>query len=137
MALKKKIYLFKQFLRFVSVGAIGTVGHYSTLILMVEVGKVDAVISSASGFLVGAIINYILNYYLTFRSKSKHLVTMAKFFFVAILTGSCNVLVMYFTVNYLMINYLLSQIMATTIILIINYLANLLWTFKKKEEYLQ
>lgn len=129
------IRLIKIFLRFVSVGAIGTGGHYSTLILMVEIGKIDPVISSATGFVVGALINYILNYYLTFRSRRNHFTTMAKFFLIATITGGINVGMVYIAIDRAHLNYLIAQIFATGTVLILNFLANLCWTFKKIEEY--
>ena len=129
-----KLYTFKQFLRFIIVGATGTAGHFSTLILMVELGGVNPVLSSAAGFIVGAIINYFLNYYFTFRSEKKHLTTMTKFFFVAIITGGVNVVMMDSAIYHFQLNYLIAQVIATVTVLLLNFLINFCWTFKKTDK---
>lgn len=64
--------LFRQFISFAAVGAVGTVGHYVVLIIPVQSFKTDPVAGSAVGFVVGALINYFLNYHLTFQSTMRH-----------------------------------------------------------------
>jgi putative flippase GtrA len=120
-----------QFLVFAAVGAIGTAGHYVTLVTLVAVFQLDAVFSSVAGFLVGAMINYWLNYHVTFRSKSPHLNTAWKFFTLAAVGLLLNTLLMSWAVNTLKLHYLLSQVAATGLVLLWNYLANRAWTFRR------
>jgi len=70
--MKKEKGTIGQFLMFAGVGAIGTVGHYTTLIVLVQFWKVDPVFASSFGFVVGAVINYILNYHFTFQSEAAY-----------------------------------------------------------------
>lgn len=119
----------KQFILFTAVGGVGTVGHYLTLITLVESGLLSAVPASVAGFTVGAIINYVLNYRFTFNSKKSHKEAMSKFFIVAIIGAIINTALMYIGVNILHTYYLLAQIAATGIVLLWNFLINKYWTF--------
>ena len=128
-----------QFLMFAGVGAIGTIGHYTTLIVLVQFWAVDPVFASSFGFVVGAIINYILNYHFTFQSDKRHREALTKFLIVATIGAGINGLIMYIGVENTRINYLIVQIFATLVVLLWNFAVNKLWTFahpdaKEKQE---
>ena len=118
-----------QFLLFAGVGAIGTLGHYTTLIVLVQFWAVDPVFASSLGFVVGAIINYILNYHFTFQSDKRHAEALTKFLIVATIGAGINGFIMYIGVENTNINYLLVQIFATGVVLLWNFIVNKLWTF--------
>lgn len=120
-----------QFLMFAAVGVVGTVGHYITLVILVSAFDEDAVYSSVAGFLVGALINYWLNYHVTFKSNSRHIDTVWKFLSVAGVGLLLNTLLMSWAVKILELHYLLSQIAATGLVLVWNYWANRYWTFRR------
>ena len=119
----------KQFLLFSAVGAIGTLGHYLTLVTLVESRLLHAVPASVVGFMVGAIINYLLNYRFTFRSRKSHKEAMSKFFVVAVIGAVINTILMYLGVDVFHLYYLLAQILATGIVLLWNFIVNKFWTF--------
>jgi len=121
--------LISQFLLFTGVGAIGTAGHYVTLIVLVQVGQIAPVYASACGFVIGALINYSLNYRYTFASTKKHTETMTKFMLVAIFGFVINSGIMALGTETLTVNYLIVQITATAIVLISNFTINRFWTF--------
>jgi len=121
--------VFERFVKFAGVGAIGTAGHYATLLILVNLVRLDAVVSSSAGFVVGGIINYALNYKFTFRSQQSHASTAPKFFAIALGGFFLNGLAMTFFVNKLGIHYLLAQVVTTGLILIWTFLANHYWTF--------
>ena len=118
-----------QFFIFAGVGAIGTAGHYATLILLVQVLHTDPVIATTIGFVVGALINYVLNYRITFNSDKRHRETLTKFFSVACLGAVINGLIMTAGINIFYMHYLVIQIIATCIVLSLNFIANKYWTF--------
>jgi putative flippase GtrA len=118
-----------RFAKFAGVGAIGTVGHYVTLFVLVDVTGLDAVIASSAGFLVGAIINYALNYTFTFRSQQSHISTAPKFFAIALGGFFLNGAAMSLFVNRIGLYYLFAQVITTGLILIWTFLANHYWTF--------
>ena len=119
----------KQFLRFTGVGAIGTTGHYITLVLLVEAMDIDAVPASLAGFVVGALINYHLNRTYTFRSDVAHSIALPKFFTIAAIGALLNTLIMSLAINQFDLHYFLSQLLATGIVLVWGFLGNRLWTF--------
>ena len=114
---------------FAGIGAIGTVGHYTTLIVLVQFWRVDPVFASSLGFVVGAIINYILNYHFTFNSDKQHSEAFTKFLIVAIIGAGINGGIMYAGVENTRINYLIVQIFATGAVLLWNFALNKAWTF--------
>jgi len=120
----------KQFVIFTAIGGIGTVGQYLTLIALVETAILAAVPASIIGFIVGAVINYFLNYRFTFNSTKSHKEAMSKFFIVAALGAAINTALMYFEIHALHMYYLLAQLVATGIVLLWNFTANKLWTFR-------
>jgi putative flippase GtrA len=118
-----------QFLLYAGVGVIGTIGHYTTLIILVEFWAVDPVIASCLGFVVGALINYVLNYHFTFQSDKRHREALTKFLIVATAGALINGGIMYVGVENTRFNYLIVQIFATVVVLMWNFIVNKLWTF--------
>ncbi len=123
----------KQFVLFAAIGAVGTGGHFLTLILLVEAAGVSAVWATTAGFIVGALINYFLNYHFTFKSDKAHREALLKFFIVAVVGAGMNMLIMYIGVDILVQFYLLVQIVASSVVLIWTFSANKLWTFAEKD----
>ena len=119
----------QQFFIFAGVGAIGTAGHYATLVLLVQVIHTDPVFASTIGFIIGALINYLLNYRVTFNSNKRHRETLIKFLIVASLGAAINAAIMSAGINMFDIHYLAIQVVATCIVLALNFTANKYWTF--------
>lgn len=118
-----------QFLLFAVVGAAGTGGHYFVLILLVQLFHVTPVVASSIGFMVGAVINYALNYKITFRSNARHLVAVRRFFTVALVGAVINSAIVWGGIHFAMMPYLIAQVIATAVVLIINFALNKIWTF--------
>ena len=119
----------QQFFLYAGIGAIGTVGHYATLILLVQLIHTDPVFASTIGFIIGALINYLLNYRITFNSNKRHRETLTKFLIVAGLGAVINGAIMTAGINLFDIHYLVIQVVATGIVLALNFTANKYWTF--------
>jgi putative flippase GtrA len=96
----------------------------------VQLAGIDAVLSSSAGYIVGAIVNYILNYYYTFRSDKRHHEAAVKFFTVAAVGFILNGAIMHWIISGLGAHYLLAQVAATGLVLVWNFLGNRLWTFR-------
>lgn len=118
-----------QFLMFAGLGVIGTLGHYTVLVVLVQFWAVDPVFASSHGFVVGAVINYILNYHFTFQSHKRHSEALTKFLIVAIIGAGINGFIMYIGVENTRINYMIIQLFATLVVLLWNFIVNKLWTF--------
>src|SRR5437870_13349360 len=76
--------IIKQFLGFAAVGAVATSAHYSILVGLVHLWRIDAIQASVAGFSRSALVNYGANYYITVRSHEGHGQAIAKFVAVAI-----------------------------------------------------
>ena len=68
-----------QFLRYTGVGGVSAIGHYGLLTALVEWRQADPVVASGAGALLGALINYALNYRYTFRSRQRHVAALWRF----------------------------------------------------------
>lgn len=121
-----------QFLIFAGIGVIGTSGHYAVLILLVHALHVEPVLATTLGFVVGALINYVLNYRITFKSNKKHREALSKFLAVAGSGAVANGVIMSVGVNTFDVHYLIMQLLATGVVLAFNFFANKYWTFSDK-----
>jgi putative flippase GtrA len=117
-----------KFMAFTLVGAIGTLVHYSILYALVEGLRFNPVWASGWGALAGLVINYVLNYSLTFKSQQSHVQTLPKFALIALLGLGLNLALMALLTPHLY--YLYAQVVTTGVVLIWNFFANSLWTFK-------
>lgn len=119
----------RQFIVFSMMGTIGTAGHYLTLVLLVELLEQSASIATTAGFIVGAIINYILNYHITFKSNKSHREALLKFLLIAAIGATINTFIMYIGTSIVHFHYLLVQVFATLIVLAWNFSINKIWVF--------
>ena len=115
-----------------SVGIVGTVAQYGILIALVTFIKVRPVIGSTYGFIIGALINYFLNYKVTFQSLKSHYRAMPQFFLVALSGLFLNLVIMIMATELFLMNYIVGQILATGSILLSGFIINSLWTFGRQ-----
>ena len=119
----------REFLFYAAIGGVGTVFHYIVLISLVELYLFKPLLASFLGFIIGALVNYLLNYYFVFSSNRSHRVTLPKFMLVAAIGGGGNILLFAFLVKYTALHYLLNQIICTLLLLLCTYSFNKKWTF--------
>jgi putative flippase GtrA len=122
--------LLREFVSFTGVGFASAIGHYGLLIALVQIAEIPAVPASAAGALLGAWINYTLNYRFTFRSSKRHREAVLKFAVIAGIGLALNTFLMWVGVELLGAHYLLSQIVTTGLVLIWSFAGNRFWTFK-------
>ena len=122
----------RQFALFAVVGCAAAAGHYGTLIGLAELGGVAPVPASAAGFVVGAIISYVLNYRFVFRSEAEHLPTATRFVTVAVIGLVLNSLIMALLTRWAALHYLVAQLAATGTVMLWSYGANRVWTFERR-----
>lgn len=121
--------LLRQFFGFAGIGAVGTTGHYFTLIGLVHIAGMGPLSASALGFTVGALINYMLSYKYLFRSQKRHRESMLKFFVVALAGLGLNSVAVKLGIDAAHLHYLVAQLAATAIVLVWNFSINKVWTF--------
>jgi len=125
----------KQFIIYSAVGLIGTSVHYLILWVLVEWGHRGSVSGTACGFVAGAITNYFANYHLTFKSRKNHQVALPQFLSIAVVGLVINTLVMAIGIQLFNLHYIVIQMFATGLVLMVTFLGNKYWTFSqiKKE----
>ena len=124
--------IIQQFLSFAAVGALGTAVHYLLLIALVSSGTAQPLPASAVAFTAGAAVNYALNYRFTFASRKRHAEAASKFYLVALVGLLINSAIMAVGVNRFDWHYLLTQLLATGIVLVWGFAANRAWTFRER-----
>ena len=122
--------IFKQFVKFLGVGSVSAIGHYGVLIGLVSGFGFDPVVSSAAGALVGAVINYALNYRFTFQSSQHHTETVSRFAVIAFLGLGLNTFLMWLGVVVLSFHYFLAQILTTLMLILWSFAGNPWCTFR-------
>jgi putative flippase GtrA len=120
-----------KFIRFGIVGISGMGVDFGTTYLGKEIIKIQKYIANAIGFTVAATSNYFLNRIWTFRSHDPGiLLEYSKFLFVSVIGLGINTLVLWMLVSLLRRHFYLSKLFAIGVVMIWNFLANLLFTFK-------
>ena len=118
-----------QFISYAGTGAVGTAVQYAVLIALVQLASVPAVVASTAGALVGALINYVLNHRFTFASRRAHRMALPRFFAIAVVGVLLNAAMMAAILAMVPAHYLLAQVAATVVVLLVGFLANRKWTF--------
>lgn len=124
-----KILYSSSFVKFAAVGGVSTACQFTLLILLVELFKCGEVFSSALAYLGGAIVNYLLNYFVTFKSPVGHTVALPKFIVTILIGGGVNTS-LFSAFFYVTGIYVAAQVMATFITLIVNYVLHKSWIYK-------
>ena len=121
----------KQFFIFSFIGILNTLIHYSVFLFLLRVLDVNYLISSGIGYCCGLINSYFLNRKFTFKvTQKKSAEEASKFVVVNIVALLTNLGMMKLLVETLGIIPEISQIMAITGSVMVNFLGNKLWTFK-------
>jgi len=115
----------KQIKRFIASGGGATLIHIASMTFLVWLG-VYAVIATAFGMVLGAVVNYVFQYYYTFDSNAQHHSSIFKYCVSVAISFSSNMLL--FTLLYTILHYdaLLSQILTSALVAVQNY-----WIYKK------
>ena len=124
------LILLRQFLTFAGVGAVGTAAHYAIFLFAVSSG-VDPVGASVLGFASGAVVNYLLNYHITFRARANHRRSATRFAALAGTSLVLNTLLMALAVHVLRVQFLVAQVLTTGVVLCWNFVASRWWAFKE------
>ena len=121
--------LLAQFVRYGGAGAVGTAAHFATLAALVQFAGAGPVAASTLGAVVGAIINYALNYRFTFASRRAHHIALPRFGAISVAGIVLNAAVLSVVLELVQPHYLVAQVVATGVVLIVAFLANRKWTF--------
>ena len=123
----------KEFFKFGIVGAIGTLLNISILYLLTEKAGFYYILSAIFSFIVAMTSNFILNKLWTFKENIKLGIgkKYLQFGLISVTALLVNLFFLYIFTELFGIYYIISQILAIGIALIINFLGNKIWTFNK------
>ena len=122
---------FARVVRFAAVGAVGTVAHYALLIALVSGLGTSPLVGASAGFVLGALVNYMLSRWWVFQSGRSHGEALPRFFLVALTGLAWTAGLMFLFTEWLGIHYLLAQLIVTAMLLLWHYAGNALWTFRR------
>lgn len=120
----------KQFLKFGAVGFFNTLITVVTFNILVILG-LNYVLSNILGYTFGIINSFYWNKKWVFKSNSGEINIIFKFVMVNLVTLGLNTFLLYLLVDHLHIRYFLSQLVATAVGMVINFILNKKWTFDK------
>jgi len=127
--------LLERFVKWSVVGAIGAVVDYTILIALVERVGLYALIAQAISFTCAVVNNYILNRTWTF-GDIKHkgpAVQFTQFFIVSVAGLGTRSAIFYLLFRRWGLWYIYATAIAIIVVLIWNFFANLVWTFREAE----
>lgn len=113
----------RQLARFLAVGVVGTIVHYSVLIALVELLHVSPVVGTFCGFIVAAFVNYSLNRKFTFENRPSFGAGLVKNYAVLIVGLGINVGTVALLTHW-NVPYVPAQIVATVLAFIWNYIGS-------------
>lgn len=120
------------FMRFAAAGAVGTAAHYAVLVALVSAAGLAGWVASVAGSFVGALVNYAINYFWVFDSRPGHAHAFPRFMAVAGIGLAVNAAAMFLLTVHAGVHYLVAQVLATALVLVVGFLLNARWTFGSK-----
>jgi len=113
--------LVKLVLRFLVSGGIATAVHWATLWGLLSL-QVEAVLASSVGAFVGAVVNYFLQYFFTFKTKRQHKHVLLAYIPAVSVSWLLNLVLFYSLYGSLLSEPLMAQVVVTSIIMMVNFL---------------
>ncbi|HED35017.1 MAG TPA: GtrA family protein [Gammaproteobacteria bacterium] len=121
--------LIAELSRYGAVGLTGTAAHYLIMAGLLYFSVSSVVFATSIGAIFGAFINYILNYFYTFKCSKKHRETIIKYWLTAAFGAGINTGIMALNKYILNFNVIPAQLTATAVVFIITFWINRQWAF--------
>lgn len=120
---------FRQFVAFGFAGGITALAHYGLLIVLVEAAGVDPVPATLAGYVLGALVSYTLNRWMTFNATRSHAEAGWRFAIIAAGGFGLTWLLMHLFVARLGLPYLPMQLVTTGIVMVFSFLGHKSFSF--------
>lgn len=121
---KTVIERFKEMFKFAIAGGLSFLIDFGILVFLVELFSVNELLAAGISFTISVIVNYIICIAWVFdAADKKNIKTIIYFVGSSVIGLGINELIMYLCVYVIGINYMVSKIIATIIVMIWNYLA--------------
>ena len=109
------------FVRFLISGGLATIVHWAVFALLAHVGIV-AVLATTLGAITGAIVNYYLQFYVTFKSQQKHIKTLPNYLIAVGFSFFLNGLIFMGLEKILPNELMVVQILTSMVVTVINFI---------------
>ena len=119
----------RQLLAYVVAGGITAVAHYGVLVALVELARVDPVPATLAGFVVGAVVSYTLNRWLTFDATHSHAQATWRFGLIAAGGFALTGVLMHLFVAEAGLPYLPMQFVTTGIVMVFSFVGHKFFSF--------
>ena len=124
----------RQISTFFGVGLVSIVADYGVFALLSEVFAVHPVPAALAGYLVGGLVNYLLNRAHTFTTDRSHLQAGLRFAGVMAVGFSLTGLFMWVFTQQVGIPGIVARVITTGIVFCWNFGAHKLWTFGERRD---
>jgi putative flippase GtrA len=122
---------FIKFIKFGLVGSTGLVIDFCITWFCKEKLRLNKYVSNSLGFSFAVVNNYILNRYFTFHNSDNHVASQfLSFLIISIIGFLLNTILLYLLQKNTKINFYICKVIVTIIVIIWNFSANSLYTFK-------
>ncbi len=119
-----------QIKKFIISGGSATFAHISVMAFLVWVG-LDPLLSTSVGVIVGAVVNYILQYYYTFDSDAEHKNSVKNYLISVSLSFVSNAIVFAIVHNMFHIDVISAQLITSALVAVQNYIIYKKFVFLK------
>ena len=124
----------RQLVAYAFSGGVAAAAHYSLLIGLVELGGVDPVLASLAGFVLGGVVSYVLNRWLTFVATRTHGEASWRFGLIAFVGFLLTGMLMHLFVKVAGLPYLPMQVVTTLIVMVFTFAGHKFFSFAEREE---
>ncbi|MFA6965496.1 GtrA family protein [Bosea sp. (in: a-proteobacteria)] len=119
----------RQLLAYVFAGGLTAVAHYGVLVGLVELVHVNPVPATLAGFIVGAVVSYLLNRWMTFDATHSHAQATWRFALIAAGGFLLTWVLMHLFVARFGLPYLLMQLVTTGFVMVFSFLGHKFFSF--------
>lgn len=120
----------RSFALYIVSGVAAVATHYAFTIFAVEVLGWRALYATSTGFMVGAITKYFMNYFLAFESEEPHARAIPRFAVMLLALFALNAAIFWVLNEHYGLHYMLAQVLTTGILIPVGYVINRYWVFR-------
>jgi putative flippase GtrA len=121
----------RRLVRYGISGGASALTHFGVLVLLAEGLHVWPTAASTAGFVASIAVSYALQRGWVFRSDTRHVVAGTRFLTVTAVAFGLNTGIVFAGTELLQLPYIWVQMVALTVIPLVNYTLNSRWTFRE------
>ena len=130
--MKELLMKYKEIIMYLVFGVLTTVVNIVVYFLSAELLHINYLISNALAWFLSVLFAYITNRKYVFDSKNNQIIKEAiSFFGSRLATGIMDMVLMWFLVNFNIVNDVVAKVVVNVIVVILNYILSKLVVFKK------